>query len=153
MRTPVYINEQLLLSEGMCRQLGIVTNHPEVQTWRGGCKQLRSPTAKEQPGKQATVPTARVGLVKSFPGKSTVVEVQTQHYPSKQPLLMECARAKEALSLQSRPSEEGRAGLVISNPSSYTQEVVPAMIVGLLTKQVQRASTLRGCTAPPKRLM
>lgn len=38
MRTPVYIkmdaSDQLLLSEGVCQQLGIVTYYPEVQQWR-----------------------------------------------------------------------------------------------------------------------
>ncbi len=40
MCTPISINmnakEQLLLSEGVCHQLGIVTYHSDVQTWRGG---------------------------------------------------------------------------------------------------------------------
>ena len=38
MCTPVYIkmdsHEQLLLSEGVCRQLGILTYHPSVESWR-----------------------------------------------------------------------------------------------------------------------
>ena len=40
LNTPVYIKvdaaDQLLLSEGTCRQLGIVSYHPAVETWRGG---------------------------------------------------------------------------------------------------------------------
>ena len=39
METVVYIkmdaHEQLLLSEGVCRQLGIVVYHPKVQIWHG----------------------------------------------------------------------------------------------------------------------
>ena len=69
MCTPIYIkmdaHEQLLLSEGVCRQLGIVTYHPDVQTWRGGRKQSQSPRAKTQQDKQVTVPTVRVSLVQS----------------------------------------------------------------------------------------
>ena len=47
MRTAVYIkmdaHDQLLLSEGMCRQFRIITYHPDVQRWQGGwCK---TPTA------------------------------------------------------------------------------------------------------------
>ena len=42
MTTPVYIkmdaHDQLLLSEGVCRQLGIVHYHPSVERWRGGGK-------------------------------------------------------------------------------------------------------------------
>ena len=38
--TPIYIkmdaHDQLLLSEGVCRQLGIITYHPSVEKWRGG---------------------------------------------------------------------------------------------------------------------
>ena len=40
--TPVYIkmdaHDQLLLSEGVCRQLGIIQFHPHVESWRGGKK-------------------------------------------------------------------------------------------------------------------
>ena len=108
MCTPIYIkmdaHEQLLLSEGVCRELGIVTYHPDVQTWRGGRKQPQSAKAKEQQGTQVIVPIVRVSLVQSVrlpPGKSTVVEVQTQHYPSKEPMLMECdPEAEEALRYQ-----------------------------------------------------
>lgn len=39
MVTPVYIkmdaHDQLLLSEGVCRQLGILQYHPQVEDWRG----------------------------------------------------------------------------------------------------------------------
>ena len=47
MRTPVYVktdaHEQLLLSEGVCRQLGILQYHPDVEPWRGGKKQKQNP--------------------------------------------------------------------------------------------------------------
>ena len=56
MCTPVYIKmdtaDQLLLSEGVCRQLGVVTFHPKVEQWRGRSKK----TAKKSsptPGAQA----------------------------------------------------------------------------------------------------
>ena len=62
LNTPVYIKmdapEQLLLSEGVCRQLGILTYHPKVQRWRGG----RRPRASE---KQAKIPMVRVRSVQS----------------------------------------------------------------------------------------
>ena len=49
MCTPVYINvdahEQLLLSEGVCRQLGILSYHPAVVPWRGGKKQGQKPAS------------------------------------------------------------------------------------------------------------
>ena len=70
MKTPVYVKmdakEQLLLSEGVCRQLGIVSYHEEVTPDQGG-------------GEEAHVPTVRVQLVQSVklgPQESTVVEVK-----------------------------------------------------------------------------
>ena len=45
MKTAVYVKmdapEQLLLSEGVCRQLGILTYHPDVQPGNGDEKQLK----------------------------------------------------------------------------------------------------------------
>jgi hypothetical protein len=62
MRTLVYLKvdayDQLLLSEGVCRQLGIISYHPEVQTWRGRKKQ--PPQAKREKSSKATVPTVQV---------------------------------------------------------------------------------------------
>ena len=50
MKTTVYIKmdarDQLLLSEGVCRQLGILSYHPQVEVWRGrrrrGCSDLNT---------------------------------------------------------------------------------------------------------------
>ena len=63
MMTPMYIKmdakDPLLLSEGVCHQLGIITYHPDVQVWHGGRKcgssYTRNPIAK--------VPAVRVRLV------------------------------------------------------------------------------------------
>ena len=61
MCTPTYIKmdarEQLLLSEGVCRQLNILTYHADVQTWRGRHKQTQSRKVMEQENREATVPT------------------------------------------------------------------------------------------------
>ena len=85
MTTPVYIkmdaHDQLLLSEGVCRQLGIIQYHPDVETWRGGRrKSLRRDMETHQPtqieegsatleegaaadhAREAKVPTVRVNL-------------------------------------------------------------------------------------------
>ena len=57
MITPVYIRmdaeDQLLLSEGVCRQLGIVNYDPLVEVWRGG----RQTRAKNQERQSTKVPT------------------------------------------------------------------------------------------------
>ena len=57
--TPVYIKmdakEQLLLSEGVCRQLGIVFYHPQVEVWRD----RRRKTVSNNDMSRAKVPTVR----------------------------------------------------------------------------------------------
>ena len=69
MKTPVYVkmdaNEQLLLSEGMCRQLGIVQYHEQV-----------SPGGNQKP---VCVPMVRVHLVQTVklrPNESLMAEVK-----------------------------------------------------------------------------
>lgn len=60
MRTPVYVkmdaHDQLLLSEGVCRQLGIVSYHDKVEKWRGGSKQN---TTEDKTTREAKVPTVK----------------------------------------------------------------------------------------------
>ena len=63
MMTPVYIKmnakDPLLLSEGVCHQLGIISYHPDVQVWNGGRKSGSSYTRNQI----AKVPAVRVRLV------------------------------------------------------------------------------------------
>ena len=73
MNTTVYVKmdaqDQLLLSEGVCRQLGIVTYHPSIEP--------RKVTAQGS-GDNALVPTVRVHLVQSLrllPNQGAVVPV------------------------------------------------------------------------------
>ena len=84
MRTPIYVkmdaHDQLLLSEGICRQLGIITYHTSVEHWRGGKGGKTSQTAPKPQEKAANVPTVRVSLVQSeyfLPHQSRKVEVKT----------------------------------------------------------------------------
>ena len=81
MTTPVYIkfdaHDHLLLSEGVCRQLGIITYHPSAEPWRGGRKsvehQLTKPTEEK-----VNVPRITIRLVSSLripPQKGVVVPV------------------------------------------------------------------------------
>ena len=87
MRTPIYVkmdaHDQLLLSEGICRQLGIITYHTSVERWRGG-KGGKTPQTAPKPQEKApttaNVPTVRVSLVQSeyfLPHQSRMVEVKT----------------------------------------------------------------------------
>ena len=75
MRTPVYLkmdaHDPLLLSEGVCRQLGIISYHPSVA--------LQQPTKKQQVF--STVPTVCVRLVHSVrlpPQQMTMATVQVE---------------------------------------------------------------------------
>ena len=52
MTTTVYIkmdaHDQLLLSEGVCRQLGVFSYHPDVERWRGGQQRTTPKTPETQ---------------------------------------------------------------------------------------------------------
>ena len=65
MRTPIYVKmdayDQLLLSEGVCRQLGILSYHENVEQWRGGkCK-----VGHNDANHSARVPMVKVRVVKT----------------------------------------------------------------------------------------
>ena len=147
MRTPVYINmdapDQLLLSEGVCRQLGIITYHPDIQKWRGGRKKQPPSAAVEK----AKVPMVRVKFVQSIqlsPHQSAVMQVQVDTCGNDDPVHIEHdpyfeyetgLRVDDVL-LQ--PSGEGRAQIVVANPTAFTKladrgttlgEVIPAAVV------------------------
>ena len=63
-KTAVYVKvdapKQLLLSEGVCHQLGILIYHPDVQPGNGDKKQLK---AKAQEVSECKVPMVRVQLI------------------------------------------------------------------------------------------
>ena len=52
LKTIVYIKmdaqDQLLLSEGVCRQLGIVSYHTSAQVWRGGKSKPRAAAQQQK---------------------------------------------------------------------------------------------------------
>ena len=62
MKTPVYVkmnaSEPLLLSEGMCHQLGIISYHPDVKPGHG-----EKDTDRANTGGECCVPMVRVQLV------------------------------------------------------------------------------------------
>ena len=89
MKTAIYVKmdapEPLLLSEGVCRQLGLVTYHPEVKARRGGG------TVAAQ---ECRVPAVRVQLVKGVklppgPARSVLAEVKWSQDGLTGPLLLE----------------------------------------------------------------
>ena len=112
MRTAVYIkmdaHDQLLLSEGVCHQLGIVTYHPDVQRWRGGRRKTPTAGAEE--------------------AKSSIVQVQVvPHTGWEAPLCVEPAvsiMSKVGMQVEDallQPDESSLAHVTISNPSSFSQ--------------------------------
>ena len=81
--TPVYIKmdapEQILLAEGICRQLDIIRYHPDVQVWHGEGKQTKQ-SSRAKSGAKANVPTVQVRLLQATripPLRSVVVAVKT----------------------------------------------------------------------------
>ena len=89
MTTDIYVKmdalEPLLLSKALCRQLGKVTYHPEVNA--------SLPPAQEV-GTIVSVPTVKVQLVKSVklppkPDQSIVADVSWEQEGLKEPLLLE----------------------------------------------------------------
>ena len=90
MSTAVYVKmdayDQLLLSEGVCRQLGIVSYHSSVDSGKSAKKSTKGKSSEEV----AVVPTIRVNLVKSLrlpANQGAVVSVELtgcchQHAPS-----------------------------------------------------------------------
>ncbi|MCG8624500.1 MAG: hypothetical protein MJE68_21215 [Proteobacteria bacterium] len=74
-------HEPLLLSEGVCRQMGIISYHPEVQPRKSSISDLPGPVGEVQKNEQTEsapkclVPTVRIQLVQSvkLPPKQTVM--------------------------------------------------------------------------------
>ena len=132
-KTTVYIKmdatDQLLLSEGVCRQLEIVTYHPTVQP------------KKPARGGSAVVPSVRVELVQSLrlpPSRSAVVEVQLEGLPSKDlddPVMVEGDgdfERETGVTVENvlvSPSGGGKQ-LVITNLSGITQVIPEGVMVG-----------------------
>ena len=109
MKTPVYLkmdaHDQLLLSEGVCRQLGIISYNPEVQTWRGGRKRPPSEQTEKAKSNEAKIPTVRVRLLQSvrlLPHQAVVVQVQldNKHDGIELLLLERSMQVKEETGLQ-----------------------------------------------------
>lgn len=138
MRTPVYVkmdaHDQLLLSEGVCRQLGIVSYHDKVEKWRGGLKQT---TTDENTMVDAKVPTVKVNLVKTvrlLPHQSVTATVCCDMVSSEEvkPFLMEfqgdgLLQSEDVLLL---PSAKGQAQMVISNPSGCSCVLAKGTCIG-----------------------
>ena len=128
--TMVYVKmdaiDQLLLSEGVCRQLGIVTYHPSL---------ISRKTRKEV----AAVPSIRVSLVQSLklpPSQSALVPIRLDTCAVKEDqtlLVGGQLLEKTGLVLENavvNASRDGTPHLVITNMSGFTQRVPEGTVVG-----------------------
>ena len=137
MRTPVYIkmdaHDPLLLSEGVCRQLGIISYHPEVEP-----KEL-TPNGSSDP-EGAVVPTVRVWLLQSISlpaGYSAVVPVKVEGASKvNEPMLLDYDESIElstGLVVEDaliKPTEEGYAFLRVSNCRGFMHSVKDGTTLG-----------------------
>ena len=148
MKTTVYIKmdapDQLLLSEGACRQLGIVTYHPSLHQLGRIQNPVDSPVCEsESSNKQTTlVPCVRVSLVKSLklpPNQSAVVPVRVEgdFDPAGQTTFVKSHRELEKDTglivkdaLLPHP-ENGLTHIVVTNLSGFTGNVSAGTPVGV----------------------
>ena len=134
MSTAVYVKmdayDQLLLSEGVCRQLGIVSYHSSVDPGNSTKKSTEGKSSEEV----AIVPTIRVNLVKSLrlpANQGAVVSVELtgcshQHAPSLLVQNQEHIERETGLRVEDAivtVPESGVAQIVVRNCSGFTRSV------------------------------
>ena len=135
MKTPVYIkmdaHDQLLLSEGLCRQLGSVSYDPAVQVWRGD-KQAKP---KEEKGE--TISTVQVWLLQSvqiLPQQSLQVDIQLLSESKVSTALEQLVLVEPTPTLKTdmgivmedsllNPAAGGLAQVVLMNSTGFTQVI------------------------------
>ena len=125
-RTSVYIkmnlHDQLLLSEGVCCQLGIVHYHPDIQKLNGG----RKKSAEHHKIITATISTVRVRLCKlyaSFLNRAQLldrVQIQEGHQMTMPLMLEPDSSLEESAGLQVvdgllESGEDGEAHILVAN--------------------------------------
>ena len=135
MTTDVYVkmdaSEQLLLSEGVCRQLGIVTYHPEVDT------------RPQEVSDTVSVPAVKVQLLQSVklpprPDQSIIAEVSWKQEGLKGPLLLEANQSLQLsrsihvadVFVSDADAEKGTAKVVLTNCLGFTQQLESGEEVG-----------------------
>ena len=132
-QTPVYIkmdsSYQLLLSEGVCRQLGIITYHPSVR--------MKKPSTGETP--PVGVPMVRVKLVKSIsvpPLHCVTAHAKMDERNFDGPVLVESIHSlceqdvQLADAVVSPVDKEGTLCVVLRNPTGFTQHVEEGTQIG-----------------------
>ena len=129
MKTTVYVKmdaqDQLLLSEGVCRQLGIVHYHPGVEVWRGGRRKQK----QEPKVPRVTCSVKLLKTVRLAPHYSSIVSVQTERASTcllLEPLSPTQSHSKSPSLLDSpalvKTDSQGVARVVLSNPWKTPQK-------------------------------
>ena len=147
MRTPVYIKmdarDPLLLSEGVCHQLGIISYHPSVYP------PPLTPAQTAGPDQDTKVPAVRVQLVQTVrlpPLSATVTTVQLQDMVLHGPLLFEssCSEDLEFADSLVYIGDDGCCQVLVTNPTGFTQKLPKGSVVGLASEadHVPDAGTL-----------
>ena len=129
MHTTVYLKmdacDPLLLPEGVCHQLGIISNHPNV----GASKPTMS--SHEDTDSVVTVPVVRVQLIESvrlLPSQSKMVAVQLEKdYGFSRPVMIKPS-SDDFSTLQLGHSlvnhdDDKPVKVLLTNPTGFTQHV------------------------------
>ena len=160
MCTPIYIKtdaqEQLLLSEGVCRQLNIVWYHTNTrpksrvvkarQTCQSPSREGTQEESNQVPVEDTVVPTVTVSLIKSvrvLPGQSTTAIVKIGKVtPVGNSWLLESSTEElsDWVGVQMEdslldPSRGEQAKVRLTNMSGFTQKLDAGMILGILPSQ------------------
>jgi len=130
--TPVYVkidaHDDLLLSEGLCRQLGIVKYHPKVSATTAG-------------GEECSAKSVRVNLIASVhirPRASAITTAELDNCDLRGSFLFHPVEVDDFSKLQLDNSlihvrDDGRTTIVLTNPSGSTCKLPQGTCVGLLT--------------------
>ena len=138
MSTQVYIKldatDQLLLSEGVCQLLDIVTYHPAVEKWRGGSKTTEpTQTAIDSPTEQAVAPTIKVSPIKSvhvLPHQSIVVPVEVTNTDAAWLVETDNIEGVEVEQALLSLHDSKVSNVTVSNTTGYTQMLEPHTRLG-----------------------
>ena len=167
MKTPIYVKmdatEPLLLSEGVCRQLGIITYHPEVHPGEGPKEE--PPPSGNAEVTECRVPTVRVRLVESLrllPNETFLATVQLvdgELQGTESHLLFEPDpdlhgdRGVQISDAVIRAPEDGITKLLLSNCLGFTQRVEEGLQIGTASRVEvidRQGATDTGCVGPPE---
>ena len=156
MVTPVYIkmdSEEPLLLAGVCRQLQIVTYHPEVLKGSQSPLEKTEPEVKTTPDEVRECQVTLVHTLTLLPHQSANVPVQGEG--ARGTLFLE-SRLSESDDLIVEDgllefSEAGRTGLMITNTSDHTQRLKTGTVMGCAYQATAEVLHVDGCPASATR--